>query len=279
MSNLPWDSPAQAALKRAPLFVRPLVRRKVEERVRAAGGRRVALADFQEAEARFRAVLGGRGEEELKNMMPTDNTPGARMVVVQSCRSELAGCPNAFIDTSAWRAAVEQWVAEAGLSERLRSRVKDDKLLFHHKLRIAIAGCPNGCSRPQIADLAVVGAAEPIFDDHACTGCGLCQEACPDQAIAVEGIALGDPSACQGCKSCRDACEFDAVSLGDPFARVLIGGKLGRHPHLADLVEVVDEPARALAVFGQAVDQFLEQSRPGQRFSAWWAARDRQGAN
>ena len=143
-----WDPEAREALKRVPALVRGLARRKVEQRVAAAGGARVSLADFAEAEARFRAVMGGRSEKELASLLPAPNRPGARMVVLETCRAGLSDCPNVLLDTEPWRAAIEAWLAEDKVSERLRARVEEDSVLFHHKLRIALSGCPNGCSRP-----------------------------------------------------------------------------------------------------------------------------------
>ncbi|CAO0824408.1 hypothetical protein DFAR_630047 [Desulfarculales bacterium] len=55
----------------------------------------------------------------------------------------------------------------------------------YHKLRLAVSGCSNGCSRPQIADLALVGLVCPEFHLDHCLGWGVCARGCPDQAIAM----------------------------------------------------------------------------------------------
>jgi len=277
VTGIPWDIDAEAALQRVPRLVRPLARRKIEQRVRRAGGGRVRLADYQEAEARFQAVRGGRTDQQLEAVLPTDNRPGVPMVVVESCHHEVSACPNALLDTSRWRRAVEDWVAAEDISERLRRRLPDGRILFHHKLRIAIAGCPNGCSRPQIADLAVVGHLRPVFHAQACTACGLCAEACPDQAITVDQTARADRDLCQGCRSCAAACEFEAVELPEPWGEVVMGGKLGRHPHLAVRVGLAPEPAQAVELFSGAVERYLQNARPGERFAAWWIRSEKGG--
>lgn len=275
--GIAWAPEAAQALKGVPLLVRPLARRKVEERVRGEGRDQVSLADFAAAEARFRAVMGGRSEKELAQLMPAANRPGAELVVLESCRAKLSGCPNALMDTDPWREALEEWLAANQVSERLRAKVQGDQVLFHHKLRLSLAGCPNGCSRPQIADLALVGTVSPLFDPDDCTACGACAAVCPDGAIAVAETASWDLDLCLGCLGCSQSCPTGAVSLGPVEARVLMGGKLGRHPHLAREVAVVQGPEQAVALMGQAIDDYIEHAPRGERFAAWWASQHKEG--
>jgi len=84
MPRLAWDGQTEEALKRVPVFVRPLARRKIEERVGANGRSLVTLADFAEAEARFRAVAGKRSDQKLQAVMPAANQAGAQMVVLEA---------------------------------------------------------------------------------------------------------------------------------------------------------------------------------------------------
>ncbi len=270
MGRLAWDQDAEEAIKKVPFFVRGLARKKVEERVSAFGRDKVSLADVQEAEARFKAVCGGRSDQELAQLMPQENKPGAPMVVLESCRAQLAQCPNTLLDTGPWRKAIEEWISAADINERLRQRVAEDRVLFHHKLKIALAGCPNGCSRPQIADLALVGSVRPVFDSEECTACGSCVEVCPDGAIEIQEVAMRDPKRCLGCLSCSEICTENAVSLSTPFARLYLGGKLGRHPRLALAAGQASEPAQAVQVFSKAVERYLNEAPPGVRFAAWW---------
>jgi anaerobic sulfite reductase subunit C len=271
MGGLSWDREADQALKGVPFFARPLARRKIEERVAASGRARVTLADYQEAHARFRAVSAGKSRDEIKAMLPVENRPGVEMVILEACRSELADCPNRLLAVEDWRIALQEWIAASGLSERLRARVAEDKVLYHHKLKLAIAGCPNGCSRPQIADLACVGTIRPTFDPDACTACGACASACPDQALTVNDTPpVWDTAACQGCLACQKACPADAVGLSAPTARLLMGGKLGRHPQLAQAVAEVAGPQEAIAFMDEALERYLAQARAGERFAAYY---------
>ena len=270
--NPAWQPEAEQALKKVPRMVRPLARRKINEQVLADGRDLVTLADYQQAEARFKSVMGNKSEAELKKLMPAENRPGVEMVLIETCRNELSACPNVLLKTEPWREAVQEVVQRNNFSERLRARVDEAKILFHHKLKISISGCPNGCSRPQIADIGLVGFVRPTLaapDD--CVQCGACVVACPDQAVSlVEGLPFFDTGRCQGCLKCSQACAQECISLSQPGVRVLLGGKLGRHPHLAQPVcelNSIDELKEKLRAW---LEDYLESSAPGERFSVWW---------
>lgn len=201
-------------------------------------------------------------------MTPHENVPGVEMVSIDVCHNELRGCPNALIPTGEWKRALEEWLRVKNVAERLRAHVKSGKSLAHHKLRISISGCPNGCSRPQIADIGLVGFVRPDVAPANCTACGACEAACPDHAITVhDGPPEFDRAACLGCIRCRDACPVRCISLSKPGVRVLLGGKLGRHPRLAEIGGEYTEPSSAIDLIGQMVDNYLEQGLAEERFA------------
>jgi len=52
-------------------------------------------------------------------------------------------------------------------------------------------------------------------DTEKCTGCGLCVDACPVEAIRLDdGVALVDKEACTECGLCVDECPNEAISMG-----------------------------------------------------------------
>ena len=263
-----WDKDALAALDKVPFFVRPMVKKKVEAGVAAEGGGSVTVAEFKAAEERFRAIRAGKSEAELEAMLPRANRPGVEMVVIEACHGKLAGCPNALIDTDRWRETVGKWARDKGLAERLRGRVTQEKVLFHHKLKVSISGCPNGCSRPQIADFGLVGFVRPSFDDETCLNCDACLTECPDSAIF-----LGDTSAkvaepkCQGCLKCHQACISEAISLSRPGVRLLLAGKLGRRPHLGRPVLETIANGELIDFMDAAVDDYVDNAPAGLRFA------------
>lgn len=53
-----------------------------------------------------------------------------------------------------------------------------------------------------------------VVDTGVCTGCGVCVDACPVQAIELEGaVAKVDPEKCTGCTVCVDTCPVQAISM------------------------------------------------------------------
>jgi len=272
MAELVWEKDAEKELKRVPFFIRSFVRKKVEERVEKFQGKSVVcLADFKEAEVHFRSVRGDKSESELRAMMPVENQPGVKMVIIETCHNKLSNCPNVLIDTDEWRKALEDWARENDISERIRARIKNDKIYYHHKFRISISGCPNACSRPQICEVGIVGTIKPELYPDDCTFCGKCEKACPDLAIRVDNCPpVFDFSACLGCKKCFEACRNWCIKLSKPRAKLLMGGKLGRHPHLGQIVAEVSTPLDLLSIIDSALNTYLENGREDERFSDFW---------
>jgi NAD-dependent dihydropyrimidine dehydrogenase PreA subunit len=52
-----------------------------------------------------------------------------------------------------------------------------------------------------------------VVDQEKCNGCGDCVEACPLEAIKIEGEkSVVDPETCGDCGACVDACPNEAIS-------------------------------------------------------------------
>ena len=53
-----------------------------------------------------------------------------------------------------------------------------------------------------------------VVDASLCTGCGVCVDSCPTQAIEmVDDVAKINPEKCNGDGVCVDVCPLQAISL------------------------------------------------------------------
>jgi len=62
-----------------------------------------------------------------------------------------------------------------------------------------------------------------VIDSEKCTGCGICEDVCPANAIKVNGQALVQPELCTGCGLCVGECPNNAIILTQQKA-----GKAGK---------------------------------------------------
>lgn len=59
-------------------------------------------------------------------------------------------------------------------------------------------------------------AERPKIDREECTGCGICVDECPTEALDLdsEDIAtLAHPENCDGCATCEDVCPTEAITM------------------------------------------------------------------
>jgi len=162
------------------------------------------------------------------------------------CRGA-TGCPHAVIgrDISEEIGAV---MARSGWGAFLAAGVK--LIRHHHQFRLAVASCPNGCSQPHIADFGLIAFGRV--------------DVCAEKALTL-GDSIGlDPSRCLGCGACVRVCPSGALRTAETGWRVLLGGKLGRHPRLAHELGVYGLP-EAMGILERVLRVLMSQGRPGLR--------------
>jgi len=129
--------------------------------------------------------------------------------------------------------ALERILQNSGWPEILNAAT-DGNPKPHQQVRIVLAGCPNACSRPQIADFGLIRAGVPAIDADTCSDCGACAATCPEGAISSrEGTHRIDRAKCLYCLRCRGICSEGALTSEKTGYRILVGGRLGRRPMLA----------------------------------------------
>lgn len=246
-----WTQEAEAAVAKVPFFVRKKVRARVEAEAAAEGRRVVTLDAVQETQRRY---LSGMKSE-------------IRGYQVDICFGP-NGCPNRAVAGDTLLAGIEERLRRADLLAFLKERVGED-LKFHHEFRVSVADCPNACSQPQIKDIGIIGACMPQVAEPECSDCGLCAEACRDGAVDTAGGdgPRIDPCRCMACGRCADVCPTGTLRRGAAGYRVLLGGKLGRHPRLARPLPGIYPEAAVLSIVEDCLAFYKENSRKGERFA------------
>jgi anaerobic sulfite reductase subunit C len=247
-----WAPDAEKLLGRVPFFVRHRVRKRVEEEVAANGRVLVTAADLEESKRRHLQRL----------------SEGVKGYTLETCFGG-SGCQNAVVTSTELVPRLEQLLEQAGLLSFLRSRL-GEKLKLHHQFRVTVSDCPNSCSQPQIKDVGIIGEAEISCDPDACTGCGECAAVCEESAVILdEGCLLGiDPERCVRCGACARVCSPQALRNDIATYRVLVGGKLGRHPQLAvELARGLDTD-QVVALVSRIVETYRANALSGERLGA-----------
>ena len=247
-----WEKDADAAVRQVPFFVRKKVRQRVETFVAEKGRDRVCLGDVRALKRKFLSKGGMEGEIKGYD--------------VSACFCG-SGCPNAIGEAALLASDIEAVMAQADLFSFLKAQVTGD-LKFHHEFRVSISGCPNACSRPQITDVGIIAAMVPGVTQAPCSGCESCVAACPDDAVRlVDDVPSIDTAACLFCGKCARACPTGTLETKTEGYRILLGGRLGRHPRLGMDVPGIFSHDQVLDILRRCLDFYKVHSKGGKRFS------------
>ncbi len=247
-----WSDDADKAIKKVPFFVRKKVKKKVEDYAARKGKPVVELIDVNELKNKF--LSKGGMESEIKGYE------------VSSCFGA-SGCPNVACSTTELAREIEDLLKEADILSFLKANVKRD-LKFHHEFRVVLSNCPNACSRPQIVDIGIIGASKPGLTDEPCTQCDSCVDSCKEKAVSIEDEKpIIDMDKCLLCAKCIQACPTGTIIEEQQGYRVLLGGRLGRHPQLAMEVPEIQSYGRVIQIVKNCLKFYKTHSKNGERFS------------
>jgi anaerobic sulfite reductase subunit C len=245
-----WTAEAENAIKKVPFFARKRVRSRVEKEAEGEGKPLITIAEVKVTQARFLS----RMETDIKGYQ------------IETCFGA-GGCPNRANAGDGLMQNLEALLAEENLLEFLKKEVKGG-LKYHHEFRITLADCPNACSQPQIKDIGIIGACVPEITQSPCSQCEACVEACREQAISLEtGSPVIQFERCLSCGQCIQVCPTETLGAGSWGYRVLLGGKLGRHPRLARELSGVFSEDAVLSIVKDCLSFYRLHSRGGERFA------------
>ena len=181
----------------------------------------------------------------------------------------LNGCPNQANSSENLSEEVKDIFKKESLFKFLKKTVKGE-IKFHHEFRIAIADCPNACSQPQIKDIGIIGACIPKITKEECSLCGVCVDVCRDRAVSLDSenaIPVIDFDLCLKCGMCARECPTDAIKEGQKGYKVFLGGKLGRHPRLAEEISGIFNEEQVTGIIKECIGFYKKNSKNGKRFS------------
>jgi dissimilatory sulfite reductase (desulfoviridin) alpha/beta subunit len=251
--EMTWTEEAENAVARVPFFVGKRVRKHVEDEAVRRGAGVVLLEHVHSCRKRF---LEGK-DLEIKGFQ------------IETCFGA-GGCENRILRSEQLVNDVETLLAKRNIRDFLKDRVFGP-LKMHHEFRVSVSDCPNACSRPQIVDIGIIGARRPSWNGESCTACGACREVCREKAIEFTpgiGITGLNPEKCVRCGKCLEVCPSETLTEDETGWRILVGGKLGRHPQLGKELEGIHTREEVLVMVERCLEVYFRCSEAGERFGS-----------
>ncbi len=247
-----WTDEAEAALGKVPFFVRKKVRARVEKEAHEENKTTVTLSEVRATQSRFLSNM----KSDIKGYQ------------IETCFGQ-TGCPNRCVSGDTLMERLEHLFKSQDLLGFLRKNVKGD-LKYHHEFRVGIAECPNACSQPQIRDISIIGASVPRVSDTPCTRCMACVETCKESSIRFEPSSIKpdiDMMSCVTCGACVEVCPTGTLACRESGYRVQLGGRLGRHPRLAQEIPGIFSEDQVVELVRCCILFYKKHSLNGERFA------------
>ncbi len=183
---------------------------------------------------------------------------------IKFCRGTAGACPHSLLNGQPEIEAIEGVVTEA-IAVASRQMPGERRESHHPGLRVAMAACPNACTEPQTKDVGIITIKAPTGVGSSCDGCGRCEMVCREDAIRLtNGRAQIVPEKCLGCGQCISECPREAINSRGLQFRILVGGRMGRHPRWAEELCLADD-SDLVNVLQSFFDRISRHARPGER--------------
>ena len=182
---------------------------------------------------------------------------------IEHCRPN---CSKAARKWNSLQNNLYQALAELDLPEVLSAKFKN--LLYHHIPKICLAGCPNGCSQPQIKDFGILGYLTPQITQEPCQECQACVHACLEGAVSrgPDGIRI-NTARCVSCGDCVRVCSSGTLTAGETGWELRLGGRVGRHPRFAVAAGKVGSDSEVVDWVVEILRSYIKHGLPEERLS------------
>ncbi len=260
---LKWETAAVDSFVAMPIgdSVKESIKLLSERRARKRGADCVTLADLDPVKRLyFKAVPEAKrnleyekriaeGETDLRERMALS----ARAILareidlfkVELCDAQYFRCTCQNIELRGLKKEIEAKLRELGVTELIADLLpENERLMAHHRLSVAVSGCVNGCTMPEMRPVGVVGAVRPVVSDAAaCDGCFICVDRCRRNAILLRrGVPQIDARACDHCGECVKVCPHGVFSAAETGYLIRMGGKFGRfHQDGYEIFKIADK--------------------------------------
>jgi dissimilatory sulfite reductase (desulfoviridin) alpha/beta subunit len=135
------------------------------------------------------------------------------------------------------------------------------------KFKISVTGCPSNCAKATENDCGLMGAAQPLWEEGACTDCQLCTKLCPAQAIErEEGLYRADASRCIECGICISSCKQSSWKVERKGFRLYVGGTMGKTPRFGTLLcDFLEDEDRIFELIDRVLAYFRRNGKKKER--------------
>ncbi|MBI2252712.1 MAG: 4Fe-4S binding protein [Armatimonadetes bacterium] len=281
-SKIIWEKSAEDLINKAPFFIRGLVKKKILERAekenlrlitpdfinqvkRAFGNEKEEILKEQKEKFDFQTKIKEEDynftqeQFEIIEKLSNQNIGYFEKTYEINLCAGARGCPLSLIDVQKIGDDLKEKIENSKWQDNLLERRKNKPILRHHKFKIAVSGCPNACSEPQIKDFGVIGNLKPLRTPEICIQCGNCLKACRESSIILkEDGPEFDYQKCLNCGLCIASCPSGTIIGNEPFYKILAGGKLGRHPRLAEEVASLKNQEEIKKTLEEVINFFIE---------------------
>lgn len=182
---------------------------------------------------------------------------------LEHCR---LNCPKLARDWNSLYHLLNKQLSKLNISKAIEDKFRP--VLYHHLPKISLAGCPNGCSQPNIKDFGISGYVTPKITTVECSECKICVNTCLEKAITwqTNGITI-DQTICLSCGDCQNVCPTVSIIAGESGWTLRMGGRVGRHPKFAQFAGKVTTDKEVVVWIIEKMFSYIEEGRPQERLT------------